>query len=173
MEWQVQVEMIFRVAIAVLLGGVVGMERELQRKAAGLRTHMLVTGAAALLACLGEMLIRIYALPAAPDAAIRADPTRIIQSIILGIGFIGAGTIMHTQQRERVKNLTTAGSILFASGIGIACALKQYTLAVGVTGLLLLINSVVGVMEKRYTRRAKKNNKSSSQPNQKPEKPAF
>lgn len=159
MDIQVQIEMIGRVAIAVILGGIVGLEREIQRKPAGLRTHMLVTGAAALLACLGETLIAKYALVVSPMGAIRADPTRIIQSIILGVGFIGAGTIMHTQQEQRVKNLTTAGSILFVSGIGIASALREYVLAGGITLMLLAVNSVVGAVEKRYARKRKKDKK--------------
>lgn len=159
MDLQIQLEMIGRVAIAVVLGGIVGLERELQRKPAGLRTHMLVTGAAALLACLGEILIAKYALVVDPPEAIRADPTRIIQSIILGVGFIGAGTIMHTQQEQRVKHLTTAGSILFVSGIGIACALREYLLASGITLMLLVVNSAIGAVEKRYARKRKKSKK--------------
>jgi len=99
-------------------------------------------------------LIRYYATIASPSL-VQADPTRIIQAIAVGIGFIGAGTIIQREEEERVKNLTTAGSILFTSGIGIATGLGCYYLAAGGTVLALIVNSAVGTVEKRYKGRRK------------------
>ena len=86
-EWMIVGE----VALAMLLGAVIGYEREAANKPAGLRTHMLVSGAAALLVGLGFALIEEAA--GREDQTIAADPTRIVQAIIIGIGFLGAGTI--------------------------------------------------------------------------------
>jgi len=154
MDAWMELTLLGKVTLAVVLGGIVGLEREVRHKAAGLRTHMLVTGAAALFTCLGELLIRYYATLASPSL-VQADPTRIIQAIAVGIGFIGAGTIIQREEEERVKNLTTASSILFTSGIGIATGLGSYYLAAGGTVLALIVNSALGTVEKRYKSRRK------------------
>jgi putative Mg2+ transporter-C (MgtC) family protein len=138
MEWVAQAQIIGEVALAMLLGGFVGVERELADKPAGFRTHMLVAGAAALLVGLGDALLQRFNVPA--GEGMRSDPIRIVEAIITGISFLGAGTIFRrSAQQEHVEGLTTAASILLCSAIGISVALRQFVLAVGVTVLALIV----------------------------------
>ncbi len=125
---------ILNVVYSMFLGGVIGFERELAQKPAGLRTHMLVAGSATLLIILGDIMIHNYSGGPAADI-IQSDPIRIMEAIITGISFLGAGTIIFKNQDETVEGLTTAASILFASAIGIAVAIHQYLLG----GILTLI----------------------------------
>lgn len=129
---------IIKVLYAMLLGGLMGLERELAHKPAGLRTHMLVTGSATLLVVLGDIMINNYSGGAVVDA-IQADPIRIMEAIITGISFLGAGTIIFRNRDETVEGLTTAASILFASAIGITVALEQFLLS----GMLTVIAIVI------------------------------
>ena len=87
------------IGLAMLLGAVIGYEREWQRKPAGLRTHMLVSGAAAFLVTLGEVIILQHDRPELVPA-VRADPLRILSAVITGVGFLGAGTIIRRQRGE-------------------------------------------------------------------------
>jgi putative Mg2+ transporter-C (MgtC) family protein len=135
-----------RVVIAAGLAGVVGLEREFSAKPAGFRTHMLIGGATALLIVLGEILVSTFEATTS-TAVLRADPLRLIEAIIVGISFIGAGTILKVPSEERIRYLTTATSIFFSAGIGIAVALEQYFLAVGVAFAILVINLVLGSIE--------------------------
>ena len=101
-----------RLGLSVLLGGLIGIERELHGKSAGLRTHMLVSVGSALFTVLS------YALPVILGAEMRSDPTRIAAQIVTGVGFLGAGTIL--QAKGSVHGLTTAASIWFVAAIGMA-----------------------------------------------------
>jgi putative Mg2+ transporter-C (MgtC) family protein len=125
--WQILGE----VAIAMVLGGLIGLEREFADKPAGLRTHMLIAGAAALLVGLGDAMIRRFG--AAGDL-VRSDPTRVIEAVVTAVGFLGAGMIIRRGD-DRVGGLTTAASVLFAAAVGICVALTEYLLAIGVTVL--------------------------------------
>lgn len=129
---------ILQVVFAMILGGMMGLERELAQKPAGLRTHMLVAGASALLVVLGDMMIYNYTGDEVVDA-IQADPIRIMEAIITGISFLGAGTIIFRNRNETVEGLTTAASILFAAAIGIAVALQRYLLATILTIIAIVI----------------------------------
>jgi putative Mg2+ transporter-C (MgtC) family protein len=105
-----------RLAVAALLGGLVGLERELDEKAAGLRTHMLVASGSALFTLVSaygfhEFLTR-------GGAVVRADPSRIAAQIVTGIGFLGAGVIF--RQGLSVKGLTTAASLWLVAAVGMA-----------------------------------------------------
>ena len=142
---------VMKVVIAIFLGGLIGLERELAAKPAGLRTHMLVAGASALLVILGDVMINQYA-DAALSGATRADPIRIIESIVTGISFLGAGTIIFRNRKESVEGLTTAASILFAAGIGITVALHRYILALILTIVVIVILFWLGYVE-RFIRR--------------------
>ncbi|HEX8177046.1 MAG TPA: MgtC/SapB family protein [Pyrinomonadaceae bacterium] len=138
MDWTAQAQIIGEVALAMLLGGFIGVERELADKPAGFRTHMLVAGAAALLVGLSDALIHRFSATGMGDS-LRSDPIRIVEAIVTGISFLGAGTIFRrTEQKEHVEGLTTAASILLSSAIGISVALRQFLLAIGVTLLALL-----------------------------------
>ena len=138
-----QLEMMLTVLIAVLIGGIVGLERELAGKPAGLRTHMLVSGAAAFLVKLTHVLIfSVSATERSQSIIIQTDPVRIIQAIIIGFSFIGAGTIIQRKTEERIEGLTTAASILFTTGLGIAVACNQYLASIGVAVIILIVNIV-------------------------------
>lgn len=136
--WDPQVLILGEVAVAMLLGGLVGLERELAGKPAGLRTHILVAAAAALLVGLGNAIIQKFGV-ANGSPGLRADPIRIIEAIITGISFLGAGTIFRSKQGEEVEGLTTAASILLCAAIGICVALGQWVLAFGVTLITLAV----------------------------------
>jgi len=125
------------VALAMILGTAIGFERESADKPAGLRTHMLVAGVTALLVAVGDVVIVHFDLDVS-EGVIRTDPIRIVEAIITGVSFLGAGTIIFHCSEEAVEGLTTAASILFAAGVGICVALLQFVLAIGVTILALV-----------------------------------
>jgi putative Mg2+ transporter-C (MgtC) family protein len=136
--------------LSVLLGGLLGLERELHGKPAGLRTHVLVSlGAAAFTL----ITFSIYAgiLDARPDPA-RVDPLRLVAGIIGGIGFLGAGSIIRDRERGSVEGLTTAGSIWLAGGIGLACGADRPGIAAATVTLALLVLVGLGRLE-RWLRR--------------------
>ncbi|MFA7158104.1 MAG: MgtC/SapB family protein [Kiritimatiellia bacterium] len=119
-----------RILLAILLGGVVGFERQYHGRAAGLRTHILV--------CLGAALITLASFgligaEVASASSIRSDPARIAAGVITGIGFLGGGVIMRF--RDHVRGLTTAASIWFTAGLGVIIGLGFTTMAVTTTVL--------------------------------------
>jgi len=138
--------MVGRVALAMALGAVVGYERQLASKPAGLRTHMLVAGAGALLVSLGQSVIDAFP-DDAPRGVVSVDPLRIIEAVIAGISFLGAGTIITRKDAGDVRGLTTAASLLFAAGIGIAVGLLQMVVAIGTTVLTLIVLRVVAALD--------------------------
>src|SRR5581483_4220564 len=103
-----------RLVLATILGGCVGYERERLRKAAGLRTHMLVA--------LGSALFVITSFEA---GAPPGDMTRVVQGIATGIGFVGAGTILKVPRRNEVHGLTTAASVWLTAAIGVGVGLGR------------------------------------------------
>jgi putative Mg2+ transporter-C (MgtC) family protein len=116
---------------AVLIGGGFGLNRELHGKPAGLRTHALVT--------LGAALVTMLALP--PDPVAGLDPNvlgRIIQGLLTGIGFLGAGVILR-DPAGHVTGLTTAATIWLCAGLGIVCGLGYWSLLLVAAGLVLAI----------------------------------
>ncbi|HYW94734.1 MAG TPA: MgtC/SapB family protein [Bacteroidales bacterium] len=147
-----QMKILMHVAIAVVLSGLIGFEREKFDKPAGIRTNMIVGGAVALMVSLGEVIV-IHFQSTGLAEYIRTDPNRVIQAIIMGVSFIGAGTVLQIQEEYKIKYLTTAATIFFSSGIGIAVALEQYYLAVGVTLLILIINFVIAWIGNQIKRR--------------------
>ncbi|HEX8494598.1 MAG TPA: MgtC/SapB family protein [Pyrinomonadaceae bacterium] len=151
MDWISQLEIIGEVALAMLLGGMIGIEREMADKPAGFRTHMLVAGAAALLVGLGDALLHRFNIGA--NEYLRSDPIRIVEAIVTGISFLGAGTIFRRERGEQVEGLTTAASILLCSAIGIAVALRQFVLAAGTTVLALLTLRGLKFIEKWLAQR--------------------
>lgn len=141
-----QLKIIFYVALSMLLGALIGIEREFADKPAGIRTNMLVAGSATLLVSLGEVMIAKFALS---SSGIMSDPIRIIEAVITGISFIGAGIIIR-RGADKVEGLTTAASILFVASIGICVALSQILLAIGTTLLALITLSALGTFIGRY-----------------------
>ena len=132
-----------RLLIASLLGGLLGYERELKRKAAGLRTHMLVALGAALF-----VLVPVQ-VGMSPE-----DISRVIQGLITGIGFLGAGTILKGNSAEDVKGLTTAAGIWLTAAIGVAVGLGHEATAVLSTLLALAIFVLMPRLERHSARRA-------------------
>lgn len=137
-------DMVLRLVAAAALGSLIGLERELRKRPAGLRTHMLVSlGAAAFLLVGYEILFST----AAGDPSARIDPTRIVEGVITGIGFLGAGSII--QSRGSIQGITTGAAIWIAGAIGVACATGNFILAGLVTGIALVIVVVLGFFEHR------------------------
>jgi putative Mg2+ transporter-C (MgtC) family protein len=153
MSWLGQFEIIGEVALAMLLGGMIGFERESANKPAGFRTHMLVAGAAALLVGLGDSLLSRFNVGTAVNLS--SDPIRIVEAIITGISFLGAGTIFRRDKGQEVEGLTTAASLLLSSAIGISIALRQFFLAIGITILALLVLRGLMFIEKWAQRRGR------------------
>ncbi len=127
------VEMVLRLALAGVLGGVIGAEREYRGKVAGTRTHLLVALGSALM-----LLVSQHGFGA------QGDPGRVAAQIVSGIGFIGAGAIM--VDRKSVHGLTTAAGIWVAAGIGMATAAGLYGLAIATTVLALVGLEVFGII---------------------------
>lgn len=128
-----------RLTIAALLGGLLGFEREQKGKAAGVKTHMLVS--------LGSAIFVLIPLQAGVQPA---ELTRVIQGIVSGIGFLGAGTILKADSEERVKGLTTAAGIWMTSAIGMTAGLGHEASAILCTLLALTIFAVMPRMMRRW-----------------------
>jgi putative Mg2+ transporter-C (MgtC) family protein len=105
---------LLRLALAALLGGVLGYERQSQGKAAGIRTHMLVAMGAAL-----------FVLVPQQGGMEIADLSRVIQGVVAGVGFLGAGAILKLRDEEQVVGLTTAAGVFMTAAIGVACGLGR------------------------------------------------
>jgi len=127
-------EAIGLIALAGLLGALLGFEREIKEKAAGIRTHLLVSTAAAAIVVFG----RILNDQAVADGRVAGDPTRALHAVVTGIGFIGAGAIMFRSSDREPHGLTTAASLFFAATVGIAVAVEELVIAVGMTALALV-----------------------------------
>ena len=139
-------EILGEVAVAMLFGGMIGAERELAHKPAGFRTHMLVAGAAAMLVGLAATLMGRFATL---DANVTGDPIRVVQAVVLGISFLGAGTIVQRRGGSEVDGLTTGAALLFSGAVGVAVALRQWWLASCCTLLVLVVLRIVGRLERR------------------------
>ena len=128
-----------RLTIAAVLGGLLGFEREQKGKAAGVKTHMLVS--------LGSAIFVLIPLQAGVQPA---ELTRVIQGIVSGIGFLGAGTILTADSEERVKGLTTAAGIWMTSAIGMTAGLGHEASAILCTLLALTIFAVMPRVMRRW-----------------------
>ena len=129
-----------KILLAIVLSGVVGYERERAGKAAGLRTHMLVAASATLIVSLGPVLANSFTT----TERTQIDPLRLIEAVIVGVSFLGTGTILQRQSDMRVEGLTTAASLLFTAGVGIAIAVDEVLLAIGSVIIILGVTWGVG-----------------------------
>ena len=133
--------MFVRLLLAAVLGGLLGIEREQHGKDAGVRTHMLVAMGAAL-----------FVLVSQQSGMPNADLSRVVQGVIAGVGFLGAGAILKLDGEERVKGLTTAAGIWLTAAIGVAAGMGREATAVLSTLLTLaifaLVPKLVRLMEK-------------------------
>jgi putative Mg2+ transporter-C (MgtC) family protein len=147
-----QLQILAYVALAMVLGAVLGLDREFAHKPAGLRTHMMVAGAATILVALGKLLVAHFEAESG-HTAIRSDPLRIIEAVITGVSFLGAGTIIRHSSTDQVEGLTTAASLLFAAAVGVTVAVGQVVLGTGITLLALLTLRGVQVTSRWFERR--------------------
>src|SRR5579862_9852756 len=128
---------IVRLVLAAILGGLIGLERELKHRAAGLRTNMFI--------CFGSAM---FTLLSARLAGVPSDAARIAAQIIPGIGFIGAGSILHT--RGLTTGLTTASTLFVVASVGMAAGGGLYVTAIFATGFVLLALFFLGHMEETF-----------------------
>ncbi|GHD62436.1 MgtC/SapB family protein [Jeongeupia chitinilytica] len=143
MDWTLESELFGRLCIAVLIGGLIGINRFLHRKPAGVRTHALVSLGAAL------AVLLVFRLPGADAQAY----SRVAQGLITGVGFLGAGVILHHPQKYRIQGLTTAASIWVTAILGMACGAGMGGLALGVMLLALVVINFGGNLERLAERR--------------------
>jgi putative Mg2+ transporter-C (MgtC) family protein len=134
-------DLLLRFAAATIVGGVIGLNRELKHKPAGLRTHALVALGAAVAIALVEWPAGEVMTPR-PDAM-----SRVIQGIITGIGFLGAGVILRTVNGQHVHGLTTAASIWLAACLGSACGAGAWIITACAFTLVMLVLVVGGPIE--------------------------
>lgn len=138
----------------MLLGALIGIDREAAEKPAGLRTHILVTGVGALLISIVELIgerdVNLFS-----NQIVGVNPSRIVAAVITGISFLGAGTIIRDQSKSQIEGLTTAASLLFSSVVGMTVALSQWTLAVGATILVLINLRLIPWLETKLRQRNK------------------
>ncbi|MHC4718347.1 MAG: MgtC/SapB family protein [Planctomycetota bacterium] len=139
-----ELEMVLRLLLAALLGAAIGLERGLHGRSAGLRTHLLVTLGAALAMAVSLGFGELYGGGASPG--IRVDPARVAYGVMGGIGFIGAGTIIHFG--AGIRGLTTAASLWCAAAIGLAAGLGMYVTAIIATLVVLFALAVLDFLER-------------------------
>ena len=118
-----KLQILSRMLVAAVFGGLLGWERGRSEKPAGIRTMVLIGVGAAAFALLGQEIIAA----GGDEAIIRADPTRVLSYIISGVGFLGAGAILHS--KRSIKGLTTAASIWVVAAIGAASGVGEFTIA--------------------------------------------
>ncbi|MBU0467480.1 MAG: MgtC/SapB family protein [Candidatus Omnitrophica bacterium] len=134
-------ELILKISLTIVLSGIIGAERELRHKGAGLRTHVLV--------CLGSTLIAITSIYLFDkyNSITTIDPTRMITGIIQGVGFLCAGTIIRGS--SQISGLTTAATLWVVSGIGIAVGSGYYIAAIITSLTVFFVLTITRVIEKK------------------------
>ncbi len=132
-------QIILRLMLSVFLSGLIGLERQVHRRSAGLRTHILV--------CLGSCLIMLTSLYVFDiySGITNIDPARIAAGVVTGIGFLGAGTII--REREEIRGLTTAASLWLVAGIGLAVGIGFILASVVTTFLAVVVLLFLRYME--------------------------
>lgn len=136
-------EIFGQLALAAFLGALIGLERSLARKEAGMRTFAVVSMGSCLFS-----VVSIYALKYLPiNGLIQFDPTRIAAQIVTGVGFIGAGVVIFAQ--SKLQGITTAAGLWLAAGIGMAVGFKFYAASIFATVLALLVFAVLWYVEHR------------------------
>ena len=141
---EIVAEAAFRIVVALIVGGIIGMERGRQGRAAGMRTHILV--------CLGATLTSMTGMYAYQILGVNNDPLRIAAQVISGIGFLGVGTIL-IKGRFQITGLTTAAGIWCAATIGIALGIGYYEGAIATFLASVIAVTVLARIEYRLTRK--------------------
>lgn len=132
-SWQLA---LLRLGAACLLGGLIGLEREIHDHAAGLRTHILIAMASCLFTLISFDLMSVP-VPGADEETLRSDPLRLIEAVTAGVAFLAAGTII--TQGARVRGLTTGAGMWMAGAVGLTCGVGNLWLAGMATGLSLVV----------------------------------
>jgi putative Mg2+ transporter-C (MgtC) family protein len=135
---------VIRVVAAVILGGILGIQRERAGKPAGLRTHMIV--------CLGTAVVVLACLASSMDTS---GLSRVVQGIVTGIGFIGAGSILKLSEQREIRGLTTAAGLWMTAAIGVAVGLGSLGVALIGTAATFIVLSLIGAVEARLEKREK------------------
>ncbi len=135
-------QIIFRLSLSVILSGLIGLERQIRRRTAGLRTHILVSLGSCLM-----MLTSLYVFDIYKDLT-NVDPARIAANVITGIGFLGAGAILR-DRGDRITGLTTAASLWVVAGIGLSVGIGFYSAALVTTVLTLIVLFFLRTAEKK------------------------
>ncbi len=131
---------IIRLAASTLIGGVIGLEREIEHKPAGLRTIILV--------CLGSTIFMLIGIELAMPSA---ELGRVVAGVVTGVGFLGAGAVIRA--RGEVYGLTTAATIWLASGLGLAIGAGFYVLAIIACVSVLIVLRILGIIEKALSKK--------------------
>lgn len=126
-----------RLLLACLLGGAIGLQRELKQKAAGVRTNLLI--------CMGAAFFTLLSSVLAGDAS--TDKSRVASNIVQGVGFLGAGLIL--QNRSRISGLTSAASVWVVASVGMACGAGLYAAGTIATLIVIVALELVGFLERR------------------------
>jgi len=137
MEWTT---IVIRLAVSIVIGGLIGLERELEHKPAGLRTLILV--------CLGSTIFMLIGFEL---GLLGTEMGRIVAGVVTGIGFLGAGAIIRA--RGEVHGLTTAATIWLASGLGLAIGAGYYILAIISSVFVLVVLRILGIVEKALSKK--------------------
>ena len=143
-------QVLLRMGAAALIGAVIGLNRELHGKSAGLRTQAMVGLSAAMVVALS---IEVSSSGAIADLG---AVTRVIQGVLTGIGFLGAGVIFHDSTSKKVSGLTTAASVWVVACIGMACGAGHWRIVLASTTITLLVLIVGGPIESRFDRLMKR-----------------
>ncbi len=145
-----QVQVILQLVVAVVLGGIIGLEREFKKKEAGLQTYSLVTLGSCLFTIISFELFNFFI----GKAGVSFDPSRIIQAVAIGIGFIGAGVIIY--RGTHTEGITTAAGLWCSAAIGVAVGMKLYFLALLTILLATVILFAFGELERKFLKKKKK-----------------
>lgn len=143
-------EITFKIILTIILSSLIGYERELRQKGAGLRTHILVGVGSTLIVLTSLHLFDIY------KGVTIIDPTRMITGIVTGIGFLCAGTII--QAESRVRGLTTAAALWIVSGVGIAVGAGHYSAAIIVSVIVFFVLISMRSVEIKISKKFKNKN---------------
>ena len=138
-------QVMIRLITAILLGALIGIQRERAGKPAGFRTHILVS--------LGTTVFIVACSSAGMSPG---DLSRIVQGVVTGIGFLGAGAILKLEQQKMIKGLTTAAGIWMTAAIGVAVGLGSLGVAIISTVLALIVLAVMGPLEFAWNKKRKK-----------------
>lgn len=144
------VEIFYQLVLALALGGLIGLEREIKRREAGLQTYSLVALGSCLFTIVGFELFDFFFV----KSGVSFDPSRVIQAVAIGIGFIGAGVIF--QRGAGIAGLTTAAGLWVTAAIGVVVGAKLYILALVATATVLFILVIFGLFEKEVLKKESK-----------------